>query len=289
MSSSTLQLELMRVVVTVVECGSFTTAAEKLYSTQSTISQQVKRLEEKVGHELLVRSSRGVELTDIGEVFFRYAKRMLILHDEMLKALSGRALVTIRLGVPEDFAGGNTTRILSQFNQKYPQVKLEVTSGLSRALTESYDHGELDIAIVKQKRNSGIAVMKWPEAMSWIDSASIPSADLDPVPLVAFPPRGLYREEMISTLEKLGRKWHISFTSSSLSGIQSAVADGMGISLIPTRAVTSMHTVLNDMKGFKTIDSFEIAILYKPTAETMVKKLAVVLGEMLDNEVGQLC
>lgn len=68
--------------------------------------------------------------------------------------------------------------------------------------------------------------------MVWVDSARYPSIRLDPVPLVAFPPRGLYREEMISALEGLGRRWRISFTSSSLSGIQGAVAAGMGIGLL---------------------------------------------------------
>jgi len=167
----------------------------------------------------------------------------------MIEALSGATVgLTVRLGVPEDFVGGPTTHILASFNRKHPQVKLEVTSGLSRDLSSSYDRGDLDLILVKQRRNSRETVACWPEQLRWIDSAKNPSIQLDPIPLVAFPPRGLYRDDMINAIEGLGRRWRISFTSSSLSGIQAAVADGLGISLLPARAVTAEHLVLTTEK-----------------------------------------
>ncbi len=275
-------LDLLRALLTVADCGSFTAAAARLHSTQSTISQKVRRLEELAGHRLLDRGVRDVRPTDTGETVLGYARRLLALNEELGEALSGAGVATtLRLGVPEDFAGGRTTHLLADFSRRHPRVKLEVSSGLSRALAEGYDRGELDLALVKQRRGSREALARWPEPMRWIDSAASPAFALDPVPLVAFPPRGLYREDMIDAIEALGRRWRISFTSSSLGGIQAAVADGLGISLLPARTVTPAHVVLGEESGLPEIDSIELALLMRPSADPEVRVLADMLVEML--------
>ncbi|MBO3274357.1 LysR family transcriptional regulator [Pseudomonas schmalbachii] len=278
-------LDLLRAIVMVADCGSFTTAAARLHSTQSTVSQKVRRLEEMVGHRLLERGHREVHPTDAGETLLGYARQMLALNGRMLEALSGAFVaVIIRLGVPDDFVTGKTTQALAAFNRKYPEVKLEVTSGLSRDLIASYDRGELDLALVKQRRNSREAVACRPERMVWIDSAKHPSFHLDPVPLVTFPPRGLCRDDMIQAIEAMGRNWRIAFTSSSLSAIQGAVADGMGIGLLPPRAVTAEHVLLGEKDGLRRIDDFEIAIVHRPAVDPVIGELVKALVAMLDRE-----
>lgn len=279
------ELDLLRALVMVADCGSFTTAAARLHSTQSTISQRIRRLEELAGHRLLDRGVRDVRPTDIGEIVLGYARRMLSLNEQLGEALSGDGAATvIRLGVPEDFAAGRTTGVLAEFSRTHPRVKLEVSSGLSRALAESYDRGELDLILVKQRRGSREAVACWPEPMCWVDSAGSPALALDPVPLVAFPPRGLYREDMIDAIEGLGRRWRISFTSSSLGGIQSAVADGLGISLLPARAATGSHRVLGAETGLPVIDCIELALLHRPSVDPEARALAGLLMQMLEQE-----
>lgn len=269
----------------VADCGSFTTAAARLHSTQSTVSQKVRRLEEMSGHRLLERGRGDIRPTDAGETVLAHARRMLMLNDELWDALSGSALsMTVRLGVPEDFAAGRTSQLLAAFNRKHPRIKLEVTSGLSHDLASGYDRGDLDLVVVKQRRNHREAVARWPETLCWIDSARNPSVQLDPLPLVAFPTRGLYRDEMIAAAEQLGRRWRISFTSSSLSGIQSAVADGLGISLLPARTVTADHAVLGARSGWPKIDSVDIALLHRPTADPAIKELARDFAQMLEKE-----
>jgi len=70
-------LELLRVFVTVVDGGGFTRAAERLHRTQSTVSQQIKRLEQRPDTPLLVRSTRSLDLTERGELLLGYARRLL--------------------------------------------------------------------------------------------------------------------------------------------------------------------------------------------------------------------
>ena len=152
---SLFDLDLLRALTVVADCASFTQAATQLHSTQSTISQKIRRLEEMVGHKLLDRSMRGVYPTDAGLILLSYARQMLVMNDQLHEALSGVAVtVVIRLGVPEDFSSGKTMRRLAAFNRRYPQVKLEVTSGLSSDLSSSYDQGELDLILIKQRQHA---------------------------------------------------------------------------------------------------------------------------------------
>ncbi|MCS4233006.1 LysR substrate-binding domain-containing protein [Stenotrophomonas sp. BIGb0135] len=282
---SLFDLDLLRAIVTVADCGSFTTAAARLHSTQSTISQKIRRLEDMAGHPLLVRGNRDVHPTDAGQTLLGHARQMLALNEQMLQALAGATVaVTVRLGVPEDFVNARTTQLLGRFNRRHPQVKLEVTSGLSRDLANGYDHGELDLVLIKQRRNSREATACWPEPMRWVDSARTPCIALDPIPLVTFPLRGLYRDDLIAAVEAMGRRWRISFTSSSLSGIQGAVADGMGISLLPARAMTREHRALNRRHGLPPMDGMEIALLHRPGADPLVRELAGRFARLLDRE-----
>ncbi|WP_394560056.1 LysR substrate-binding domain-containing protein [Aquipseudomonas alcaligenes] len=281
------ELDLLRALVTVADCGSFTTAALRLSSTQSTVSQKVRRLEELAGHRLLERGNRDVLPTDAGETVLGYARRLLALNDELHEALDGASVsLIVRIGVPDDFAAGRTTRHLAEFSRRFPHIKLEVTAGLSRDLAGSYDRGELDLVLLKQRRNSRDAAARWTEKTRWVDSLRSPAFDLDPLPIVTFPPRGLYRDEMIAALESVGRRWRISFTSSSLSGIQDAIADGMGIGLLPLRAVTGEHLVLPDSAGLPEVDMFEVAIIHRPSAGPVITALAESFSTLLEQESG---
>ena len=75
-------LELLRSFVSVVDAGGFTRAGERVHRTQSTVSQQIKRLEDDVGQPLLDRSGKDVTPTEAGERLLSYARRLLSLAEE---------------------------------------------------------------------------------------------------------------------------------------------------------------------------------------------------------------
>src|ERR687892_2241644 len=77
-----LDLELLRSFVAVVDAGGFTRAGERVHRTQSTISQQIRRLEETLGYPLLHRNGKQVALTEQGERLLSYARRILALEQE---------------------------------------------------------------------------------------------------------------------------------------------------------------------------------------------------------------
>lgn len=225
---------LLRAFVTIFESGSFTAAADKLHLTQSTISQQLARLEESVGHTLIDRTSRPLQLTASGEYLIGYAQRILTLQQEAKAVLKDPAgSIPIRIGLPEDMMSTAMAEIFGIFAQAHRSIRLDVTSGLSRNLTERYRNGELDIVIVKEPAASADCYASFPEEMAWFESENTITLITDPIGLVTFPQGGLYRDEMFETLERERKRWYIAFTGSSLESVLVSVETGLGISLLP--------------------------------------------------------
>ncbi|MBB3219196.1 DNA-binding transcriptional LysR family regulator [Ochrobactrum sp. RC6B] len=275
-------LDLLRAFVTVVDSRSFTVAAAQLHSTQSTISQKIIRLEEAAGQALLERARHDVRPTDAGEKLLGYARRILQLHDEAAAAMTGTALAAVfRLGLPEDFASRLVTPALARFMRAHPNTKLEVTSGLSRDLQKGFETGEFDLVMVKQKRGETVGTMRWPEPLSWLESADFPVSHVDPLPLVVFPPNGLYRSDMMEALDRAGRRWHVVFTSSSLASIQSAVAEGLGVSLLPKRVALPGHRVVPAAAGLPSVEPMEIVIRHMDNGPEQIRQLAAMLAEVV--------
>lgn len=118
-----LDIDLLRAFVTVCDLGSFTRAADALLRRQSTLSLQIKRLEDGLGKRLLDRSARHVRLTPEGEGLLAHARQMLELNDRLVASLDEPALAgTVRLGTPEDFATTHLPQVLSRFAHAYPAV-----------------------------------------------------------------------------------------------------------------------------------------------------------------------
>src|SRR6185369_8675576 len=147
------------------DAGGFTRASERVNRTQSTVSQQIRKLEQSVGRPLLRRQRAGGNIvpTEEGEVLLVYARRLIGIATEARDALfRDEPLSIVRLGVPEDFAGRRLTDLLAGFARDYPATRLDTISGLSADLQSSLDIGEIDLALVKQEPGSGKSLMHWP-------------------------------------------------------------------------------------------------------------------------------
>jgi DNA-binding transcriptional LysR family regulator len=229
---------LLRAFAAIVDAGSFTLAADRLSMTQSTISQQLARLEETVGQVLVDRAARPIQPTAAGERLLGYTRRILALQEEAASALRDPAgTVSLRIGVPEDLVSAPMAQAFADFARRHREIHLDVTAGLSRDLIRRYRAGELDIVIAKEPAASPDHRASFPEAMAWFESADAPQAWPNPLPLVAFPPGGLYREAMFERVEQEKLRWYIAFTGNSLHNVLVAVEAGLGLSLLPRNAV----------------------------------------------------
>jgi DNA-binding transcriptional LysR family regulator len=279
-----LDLELLRSFVSVVDAGGFTRAGERVHRTQSTVSQQIKRLEEDVGQVLLHRDGKDVRPTEAGERLLSYARRLLSLAEEARDVMSQPGSEgAVRLGIPEDFAAYRLAKLLGAFSRSHPGLRLDVRADQSKHLSRDLERGELDLALFKRAAGEKDAIAVWPERVRWVTSKAHPiAADVASVPLIGFPLGCLYRAGAIHALESAGRLWHMAYTSSSLSGIQAAVAAGMGLSILSEMAIQADHRVLTAKDGFAPINRTEVALMAAPGASPATLRLAERLAEFCD-------
>src|ERR1700754_1961002 len=132
-----LDFGLLRTFVAVADCGGLHRTAERLNLTQSTVSQQIKRLELTTKRPLFRRTTRSVALTDDGEMLLGDARRLLQLEEAARHRLAAPRLSgTVRLGVVEEVADSSLPPALGQFATLHPGVKLEVQIGVRAELVE---------------------------------------------------------------------------------------------------------------------------------------------------------
>ncbi|MGM0561930.1 MAG: LysR substrate-binding domain-containing protein [Pseudomonadota bacterium] len=281
-------VELLRTLLAVADTGSFTLAANRVHRTQSTVSQQIRKLEEAAGHRLLRRERAGGVIlpTQEGEVLLGYARRIVDISREaetMMRA--AKPLETIRLGVPEDFAGHRLTELLSGLARSFPRVRLDVTSGLNIELSRQLAARELDLAIVKRHPESGPCIARWPERLVWVAGRKVKEV-AEPVPLAVFPSGCVYRGYAIEMLETAGRRWRIAYTSQSLIGIQAAISSGLGISILSQGAILPGHRRLEPAEGFPEPPQSEIALLAKSgRLEVVVEDVASYLEDQMSTGI----
>jgi DNA-binding transcriptional LysR family regulator len=262
-------LELLHTFVSVVDAGGFTKAGERVNRTQSTVSQQIRKLEDQLGRPLLLRqrASKHIELTEDGERLMGYARRLVALSLEAHSVLCrSEDTGVVKLGVPEDFDVQRLMTLLSGFARQHPRIRLDTVNGLSVDLHARLEAREIDLALVKrdlpsrQAQRDEPALANWPEQVNWVAGREVRVIE-DPVPLVVYPQGCIYRNRIVHALESSGRRWRVAFASQSLVGIQAAVSAGLGISLLPTSAMLADHRRLRKEEGFAPVPASELALL----------------------------
>ncbi len=232
-----LDLDALRSFVAGIESGSFAQAASRLARSTSAVSSQLKKLEAQCDTALVVKKGRHLQLTDQGEILLSYARRMLALNDETLRAMKGELLTgELRIGLQEDFGEALMPGILGQFKRHYPELRIVARVDRNQALNTALDNQLLDMALVWQsdtQLQSGKLLGDCP--LSWIHHPDFNISPLlengEPLPLVMFDSPCLMRSRATACLDKAGIPWRVVFVSQSLSGIWAAVQAGLGITV----------------------------------------------------------
>lgn len=137
----------LRSFIALVECESFTQAAQKTYVSQPTISTHLRLLEEELGTQLVIRDTKKIFLTDRGRKFFDFAKRVVRLEDQ-LKQSWLKENDHIRLGASTIPSAYLLPRLLSAFLAEVPDARLSITQADSAAIIDDVRSGIYDLGMV---------------------------------------------------------------------------------------------------------------------------------------------
>lgn len=249
MHAANLDIDLLRTFVAAADTGSFTAAGDLVARTQSAVSIQIKRLEETLDTRVFDRTSRSLALTQAGATLLTYARRMLDLNDESVRAVTAPPVTgEMRVGISEYFQPSAVTNMLARFARAYPRAHVEVRIDLSRSLKKMLAAGELDLVIGRVEPQERIEAF-WQEPLQWVCAKDAAFDAKSPLPLVVLPPGCGLRELSLALLNKKKRPWRIALTTSGMNGLLPALEAGLGVSILPASLMTGGMRALGREDG----------------------------------------
>ena len=260
MGTLNLDMDVLRTLVAAQNLGAFNRAAKQVGRSQSAISQQIRKLEERVGQRLFRKQGRGLVLTDAGEIVLAHARRILDLNDDAVAALRGAAINgVVRFGLPGDFAETWLPAALGRFKRAHPTVRVEATVDRNTSLAERLEKGQLDLAVLLSVEPRADSEILATLPMAWIGAGTV-GRDSAPVPLAVFDPPCLFRAAAVAALDKAGIPWRIEFTSPSLSGLWAAIDAGLGISVRMAASVPDHLITLDERAKLPALPSVHLCL-----------------------------
>jgi DNA-binding transcriptional LysR family regulator len=279
-------IDCLRSFMVVADTMSVSRAAESIGRSQSTVSQQIAKLEAQVGKSLLSRrKGRVINLTSEGSKLVQYARRILQLNDEAYASMSDDVLSGfVRLGVPLDFFGRDFTSWLARFKNSHPMVGLEVEANQSENLMKRSARGEFDLAFFKQPTGARNGTVALREQLVWVSGANYSADSADSVPLILFPEGCAYRNCAVAALRDHKQPWHLSFVSPSFECLKSAAVEGMGITVLARALVTPPLRVVAHGLRLPQLPTIELAYSFgRRSNSRLVSELAHYLADSLVN------
>src|SRR6478672_4101732 len=270
-----LDIDQLRTFIAISETGSFTKAAEVVNKTQSAVSMQMKRLEERLERPIFVRDGRASKLTDDGQRLLDYARRIVKLNIETLAAFSdGELSGRVRLGVPDDYADRYLPEIMARFSHSYPAVDL----------LERIDANEIDLAIVTNCESKRASETFRSERLLWVTSNRHSTHLEERMPLALGRPSCTWRRIAIDRLESIGRPFRVLYSSSNAGAVAATVLAGLAVSVLPESGLRPGMRVLSASDGFPDLPSCRVGLVRNAhESSALADALAEHIISSLDN------
>ena len=288
--STPLDLDQLQSFCAIADCGSFTAAARRVNKTQSAVSMQIKRLEERLGHALLSRDGRSVSLTNHGEELYARARRMLRINAEIMDLFSdGDLSGSIRFGVPDDYAVRLLPVILSTFQRTHPRIVVDVRCQPSEELIEGMQTGKYDLIVFTQGTSHEYGELFRTERMFWVASHGGEALAQEPLPLATGGPHCCWRDTAVEALNRIGRDYRIAYTSSNAMAITSAVLTDLAVGFLPESALQPGMRVISEDQGLPRLRDAQIALMrashaYGGIYDALASHIVASMGNLEDQE-----
>jgi len=279
-----LDVDQLRTFIAIAETGSFTRAADIVHKTQSAVSMQMKRLEERLDRSIFARDGRASKLTEDGERLLDYARRIVKLNVETIAAFSDELTGRVRLGVPDDYADRYLPEIMARFSHSYPAVELSVICEPSVDLLERIDANEIDLAIVTNCESKRASETFRSERLLWVTSNRHSTHLEERMPLALGRPSCTWRRIAIDRLESIGRPFRVLYSSSNAGAVAAAVLAGLAVSVLPESGLRPGMRVLSASDGFPDLPSCRIGLVRNAhESSALADALAEHIISSLDN------
>ena len=244
-----MDLSQLEVFLAVARERRFSRAAEKLFRTQSAVSQTVRKLEDEIGEPLFDRSSREGVLTDAGRVLKEYAEKLLNLREDAQEALVElRELQKGKLALAaNEFTVLYLLTVLGEFRRVHPMIKISVQRALGSHIPDDILNHSIEMGVLsydpEDERLHSIVVYQ--DELAFVVPPNHPLASEKEVSIlqlgaeafVAHIVSSPYRDKVIQTFRRYKTPLHMAIELPTLQAIKRFVAMGNGVALVPRISV----------------------------------------------------
>ena len=249
-----MDLSQLEVFLAVAREGRFSRAAEKLYRTQSAVSQTIRKLEERVGEPLFDRSSREGVLTDAGRVLQEYAEKLLNLRNDAREALVElRELHAGKLAIAaNEFTALYLLPVLAEFRRLHPMIKITVQRSLGSHIPDDLARHTVEMGVLSYNPQQPHlrSIVVYLDELVFVVPPRHPLAKAHHVSIrqlgaesfVAHIVSSPYREKVIQAFKRHKTPLHMDTELPTLQAITRFVAAGNGVALVPEISVENELT-----------------------------------------------
>jgi LysR family hydrogen peroxide-inducible transcriptional activator len=239
-------LRQLEYLVAVADTRHFRRAAERTNTTQPTLSEQIKALEQRLGVQLLERTTSRVVVTSVGQQVVDIARRMLRDANEIrvLATSGGKELAgLLRLGLPPTIGPYLMQHAAPQLHKKYPDLKLYVREEIPQSLPRALEEGVYDIIIaplpIRGAEIASVSLFREPLFLTvaadhpLAQKKVVKFADIKGDDMLALGPGHQLHEAVVTLCEEAGARLRYDFEGTSLDMLREMVIMGLGITFMP--------------------------------------------------------
>ena len=288
----TIELELSRLYVKVIQHGGYSKAAAALRLPKSTISKAIKKLEEETGTKLLIRTTRSQTMTAAGRLFYETCLEPIQILENAQKSLYGQDNIVsgnIKLTAPEDLGNFVVTPVIGQLCQKYPKLNFEThySNDLYDLVKEGFDFGirigTLQASSLKQKKIGDFELIVIAPALFKNEIKNIKEPkDLEKFNAVTLIKVDQHRLTLRNEKKVATIKMNIRIRCNQMSSVITAVMAGAGLAVVPSYLVRNhleegtLIRVLNSWHGPRLPVS-----IVAPTSISSSSRLTILTNELI--------
>jgi DNA-binding transcriptional LysR family regulator len=260
--------QLLTTFLAVEQTGSFTRAAARLGIQQPTVSQHIRRLEQRTGRTLVLRDTHSVALTADGEAMAGFARKILAASEQAEAYFSGsRPRGRLRIGISDDLALTRLPQILRDFRRDHPLVDFVLTLDHSGLLHHRLADHRLDVFIGYRPSGEERSQLVKRDRLVWVGIGSTRLDLTRPLQLVVYPKPSISRTEMHGALNRVRVPFRSACVCHAVNGLIAAVAAGIGISAMAASLVPPQLTVLGPGHRLPELGTIDLVLLTNPRTE----------------------
>lgn len=262
-----LDVDSLRTFLACTTATSFAEAGLKVNKSQSTVSMQIRRLEETLGQRLFAKKGRRNHLTSAGKELQEYAARMVRLNDEALGRFDPRAFEgRLRVGTPDDYAEAFLPQVFGRFAANHPTVEITIECRPSLEVAALVRAGELDIGVVTMESGIDEAEALHTEPLAWTAPPDKRLELDDPLPLALWQPGCIWRKLTLEALDEADHPYRVAYSGWNSAALRATVRAGLAVSALPHRFMGRGLRAVPEEAGLPALGSFDIGIVRRPRA-----------------------